>query len=138
RRHGGADLGRGAASPGKGGGIDIAFSGELVSGSPKKTRQLNKPDQPCCFAVCSTAKATSGTSSITLSNARAGPRGERLPCSQLLTVSIGTPMRAANCAWVSLVRARTHRGADRDRAQRSEEHTSELQSRGHLVCRLPL
>src|SRR5437870_7472069 len=25
-----------------------------------------------------------------------------------------------------------------DRAQRSEEHTSELQSRGHLVCRLLL
>src|SRR5437870_8429164 len=27
---------------------------------------------------------------------------------------------------------------DRDRAVRSEEHTSELQSRGHLVCRLLL
>src|SRR5690625_2459824 len=28
--------------------------------------------------------------------------------------------------------------ADADRAPRSEEHTSELQSRGHLVCRLLL
>src|SRR5690625_5794793 len=29
-------------------------------------------------------------------------------------------------------------GADRPRGRRSEEHTSELQSRGHLVCRLLL
>src|SRR5690625_5779425 len=28
--------------------------------------------------------------------------------------------------------------SDRERGQRSEEHTSELQSRGHLVCRLLL
>ena len=37
---------------------------------------------------------------------KAGPRGERLPCSQLRTVSIGTPIRAANSAWVNLARAR--------------------------------
>src|SRR5207253_11402252 len=29
-------------------------------------------------------------------------------------------------------------GAEREREPRSEEHTSELQSRGHLVCRLLL
>src|SRR5437870_11007167 len=29
-------------------------------------------------------------------------------------------------------------GRPRSRASRSEEHTSELQSRGHLVCRLQL
>src|SRR5947199_2283282 len=34
---------------------------------------------------------------------------DRSPCSQLRTVSSGTPIRAANCAWVSLVRARTPR-----------------------------
>src|SRR5439155_1964194 len=44
------------------------------------------------------AKAISATCSISLSSARAGPRGERLPCSQLRTVSSGTPMRAANSA----------------------------------------
>ena len=44
-----------------------------------------------------------------LERARAGPRGERLPCSQLRTVSTGTPMRAANSAFSSLVRARTPR-----------------------------
>src|SRR5437660_2906916 len=31
-----------------------------------------------------------------------------------------------------------HRLAGAGRAERSEEHTSELQSRGHLVCRLLL
>ena len=63
----------------------------------------------CAWSLRKTAKATSGALSITLSSARAGPRGERLPCSQLRTVSTGTPMRAANSACVSLVRARTPR-----------------------------
>src|SRR5207253_10527837 len=36
---------------------------------------------------------------------------------------------------VVVVRVRSQRG---DREERSEEHTSELQSRGHLVCRLLL
>src|SRR5439155_17183117 len=35
-------------------------------------------------------------------------------------------------------RARARAPADRAAAGRSEEHTSELQSRGHLVCRLLL
>src|SRR5690625_1461776 len=34
--------------------------------------------------------------------------------------------------------SRTGRISDADRLVRSEEHTSELQSRGHLVCRLLL
>src|SRR5207253_10519799 len=33
---------------------------------------------------------------------------------------------------------RNAEGQRRERARRSEEHTSELQSRGHLVCRLLL
>ena len=57
-------------------------------------------------ALPSTAKAASGACSMTLSNARAGPRGERLPCSQLRTVSTGTPIRAAKAAWVKPVRLR--------------------------------
>src|SRR5438105_10556091 len=36
------------------------------------------------------------------------------------------------------LRPQRHRGADRCRALRSEEHTSELQSRVDLVCRLLL
>src|SRR5439155_22381145 len=43
------------------------------------------------------------------------------------------PGRHASC------RSQTARAAQRDRGgRRSEEHTSELQSRGHLVCRLLL
>ena len=59
--------------------------------------------------VPSTENATSGAWSSSLSSARAGPRGERLPCSQLRTVSIGTPIRAANSACVSRVCERMRR-----------------------------
>src|SRR5690625_6343579 len=49
---------------------------------------------------------------------------------------------AAGEHWVE-ARARDRRAAERwsrgsEGSQRSEEHTSELQSRGHLVCRLLL
>src|SRR5437870_8229532 len=36
------------------------------------------------------------------------------------------------------MRCRTATGGSRPNTSRSEEHTSELQSRGHLVCRLLL
>ena len=52
-------------------------------------------------AVRSSAKRgenVSGAWAITASSARAGPRGMRLPCSQLRMVSTGTPSRAANRA----------------------------------------
>src|SRR2546429_5760966 len=39
---------------------------------------------------------------------------------------------------VTLTRRKSHIGRDRSPAGRSEEHTSELQSRLHLVCRLLL
>src|SRR5207253_8962896 len=47
-------------------------------------------------------------------------------------------LRRSESAWISSI---PHRGAGCGRAapaMRSEEHTSELQSRGHLVCRLLL
>src|SRR5207253_2897063 len=51
----------------------------------------------------------------------------------------GAPTRARPASPASVARARfgPARAPDRRRA-RSEEHTSELQSRGHLVCRLLL
>jgi hypothetical protein len=55
------------------------------------------------------AKAASGALSISFSNARAGPRGERFPCSQLRTVSIGTSIFFAKAACVSPQRVRTWR-----------------------------
>src|SRR5439155_6236294 len=39
---------------------------------------------------------------------------------------------------IRLVRAEFHLGRVQQAQERSEEHTSELQSRGHLVCRLLL
>src|SRR3712207_7551527 len=44
----------------------------------------------------------------------------------------------AACAAVTTVLAATVRGGGTGRAPRSEEHTSELQSRQYLVCRLLL
>src|SRR5207253_11229371 len=49
--------------------------------------------------------------------------------------------RATTCrdSWPGRSRpGRSHRPRGAARAARSEEHTSELQSRGHLVCRLLL
>src|SRR5439155_19096892 len=42
----------------------------------------------------------------------------------------------ASSIWSNQFRGRPH--LHNSRCQRSEEHTSELQSRGHLVCRLLL
>lgn len=61
------------------------------------------------LAQSSAAKAASGARSRTRRRAFAGPAGERLPCSQLRTVSMGTPMRAANAACVNPVLRRTRR-----------------------------
>src|SRR5215510_15169824 len=59
---------------------------------------------------------------------------------------IRPPPRSTLFPYTTLFRSRArrpHRGCTgrpggRDRGGRSEEHTSELQSRGHLVCRLLL
>src|SRR5947209_19986648 len=45
---------------------------------------------------------------------------------------------AAEGRWQARLAARLHRRPSAARASRSEEHTSELQSRQYLVCRLPL
>src|SRR5437660_5181185 len=47
-------------------------------------------------------------------------------------------LRAAVRTRQGVRRQRIGRGERADRRLRSEEHTSELQSRGHLVCRLLL
>src|SRR5690625_6970513 len=44
----------------------------------------------------------------------------------------------ANDHVACILMIETQDGVDRLDEIRSEEHTSELQSRGHLVCRLPL
>src|SRR5579884_4397908 len=59
---------------------------------------------------------------------RRPPRSTLFP----YTTSSDLPSRMARRAWIQAV------AATMTRARRSEEHTSELQSRGHLVCRLLL
>src|SRR5690625_6240061 len=44
---------------------------------------------------------------------------------------------AEKASLAAVEKVRADREAE-DAEERSEEHTSELQSRGHLVCRLPL
>src|SRR5207253_10720024 len=68
---------------------------------------------------------------------RVRPRGVRLPRNgpgddRGRLVRSGHRQRAVD------LRAVGHRDAARDQGARSEEHTSELQSRGHLVYRLLL
>src|SRR2546429_6678100 len=63
---------------------------------------------------------------------RRPPRSTLFPYTTLFR----SPPRARRHAGAQLPRHR--RGHRRDRLRRSEEHTSELQSRLHLVCRLLL
>src|SRR5207253_9342271 len=66
----------------------------------------------------------------TLFRSRAGPRENRRERKD-------RPTRVPTCCAAPRFRIDEHRHSSHDRP-RSEEHTSELQSRGHLVCRLLL
>src|SRR5690625_5900487 len=60
--------------------------------------------------------------------------GDQMGCVSLLRRAAGLAKIPAAADYISdWVEATSHQGAER-----SEEHTSELQSRGHLVCRLLL
>src|SRR5690625_6749141 len=65
-----------------------------------------------------------------------------IPASAIAATTPGSPPASAKAiiaASISVEEA-SHRAQRRNRSgsSRSEEHTSELQSRGHLVCRLLL
>src|SRR5437870_10377491 len=61
------------------------------------------------------------------------------PLLQLLAVVVGVGVLDLRADLVDPARDLLRvAGAVHDRGLRSEEHTSELQSRGHLVCRLLL
>jgi hypothetical protein len=74
-----------------------------------------------CFSIKSRSRldqvlanaenTVSGAWAMTARSARAGPRGRRLPCSQLRMVSTGTPSRLANSSWVRHARRRRSRTA---------------------------
>jgi len=59
--------------------------------------------------LANAANTVSGAWAITARSALAGPRGMRLPCSQLRMVSTGTPSRAANSCCVRRARRRRSR-----------------------------
>src|SRR2546429_876568 len=64
---------------------------------------------------------------------RRPPRSTLFPYTTLFRSSSATGRPRAGCATT-----RARRGRRRPHTSRSEEHTSELQSRLHLVCRLLL
>src|SRR5690554_7282346 len=70
---------------------------------------------------------------------RRPPRSTLFPYTTLFRSAWKTT-RPASCSVVTLSRSMSHDPPARDhrQADRSEEHTSELQSRPHLVCRLLL
>src|SRR5690625_6870410 len=72
-------------------------------------------------------------STLIPSAAHAGPSSSRASCGRVRAVFlvVGGPIPPASAAGAAA-------GCLADRRGRSEEHTSELQSRGHLVCRLLL
>src|SRR5439155_26098736 len=66
--------------------------------------------------------------------------GSILPLTPPLCEICGDPLPSWRIATLAFARCARCRRLSRaiDRERRSEEHTSELQSRGHLVCRLLL
>ena len=74
----------------------------------------------------SAANTVSGAWAITARSARAGPRGRRLPCSQLRMVSTGTPSRAANSSCVRRARRRRSRTAGAGAGQRQRRRERKL------------
>src|SRR5439155_23602088 len=70
------------------------------------------------------------------------PRSTLFPYTTLFRSPVFTirPLarRKWSCPAPCIVRPRSIHGAGQDHLRRSEEHTSELQSRGQLVCRLLL
>src|SRR5439155_26782747 len=84
---------------------------------------------------------------ISLSGAPERPPGSRLAgrCSTpsrdtvvLVAMTASMPRAATRSAIASIPDSSTSGATFTARGTRSEEHTSELQSRGHLVCRLLL
>src|SRR2546422_6150849 len=70
---------------------------------------------------------------------RRPPRSTLFPYTTLFRSTLGRAVQSQECGYYPIATAdlRRHRGKVAFQA-RSEEHTSELQSRLHLVCRLLL
>src|SRR5690625_4890130 len=67
------------------------------------------------------------------------PDGSRSPLSQRCSPGLGPGLAALSRPAMAAAEPDSHQASPRVVSiSRSEEHTSELQSRGHLVCRLLL
>ena len=96
----------------------------VLTGSHATAENTDRSGHP---QVDSPARCPNGNprAEMILTKARAGPRGRRLPCSQLRTVWTGTPIRLANAVWEARPcderggRTRRHRASPRHRPLRS-------------------
>src|SRR5690625_6558702 len=100
------------------------------SSTPNMIGSRKPPSPPARPTMPETAPMLSGNSSPMYLKVEAMPKAKTIPSTKSSTVKsqIGSAMRKLTTP--SRVRIAS--------SVRSEEHTSELQSRGHLVCRLLL
>src|SRR5207253_9895583 len=102
-----------------------------------------RPVRQAVSAACSTARPTAQFWTLSLHDALPILPGDAGPCTWAWRPSCYS--RRSECSPASMRHreraAFPHAGCSScclSRTSRSEEHTSELQSRGHLVCRLLL
>src|SRR5207253_8151300 len=96
-------------------------------------------DSGSAFAVVVTNTAgtvTSSTATLTVSAAAVAPTITTQPVNQTVTAGQTATFAVVASGTAPLSYQWKKNGASIAGATRSEEHTSELQSRGHLVCRL--
>src|SRR6266436_8595060 len=99
---------------------------------PKKPSHYTSSISPITSARATSATAC--TTKISPAGARSTSRATPTCCCGSRTHGRSSPPRRVNCARISA----NAQNARRCSPVRSEEHTSELQSRLHLVCRLLL
>src|SRR5439155_3434254 len=104
------------------------------------------PGESALTRMPSRANSCASTCTSMIRAALLGPYAPRFACGLLpdidATATIA-PRAAVRAGWAALARSHvarvfTAKTRSQSSTARSEEHTSELQSRGHLVCRLLL
>src|SRR2546422_4166205 len=106
--------------------------GARSSGAASVASRMVRANVPLSDVSSPKVRAQKATSGARLNSVRNG-----IGLISALTVA-STPANPTARLFVTFVMALIVAGVARGRARRSEEHTSELQSRLHLVCRLLL
>src|SRR3712207_8691991 len=91
---------------------------------------IRRPPRSTLFPYTTLFRSICGVEEVPMSNST-----WQLPA--MVSVSAGALPRCGMCS-ASRSKARRNISAERCEGERSEEHTSELQSRQYLVCRLLL